>query len=148
LQINRRPGRLPYATLVAAISIAVAVIATEVRASCADYPRSVAPRSSEHQSRTSGSSVPRSVADSRLAPRFVQDSDEDADSEVPPDQVEKYVAVYKDMQRNRSLTVETAAAKEGLTVAEFRELERKVGRDETAREHVRTELQAGAAETP
>lgn len=88
------------------------------------------------------------MADSRLAPRFVQDSDEDADSEVPPDQVEKYVAVYKDMQRNRSLTVETAAAKEGLTVAEFRELERKVGRDETAREHVRTELQAGAAETP
>jgi hypothetical protein len=85
---------------------------------------------------------------SQSAPRLVQDSDDDADSEIPPDQVEKYVAVYKDMQRNRSLTVETAAAKEGLSVAEFRELERKIGRDDAAREHVRTELQAAAAEKP
>jgi hypothetical protein len=91
---------------------------------------------------------PRSSADSHRAPGLVQDSDESANSEVPPDQVEKYVAVYKDMQRNRSLTVETAAAKEGLTITEFRELERKVGRDDAAREHVRAELQAGAAETP
>jgi hypothetical protein len=80
--------------------------------------------------------------------RLVQDSDDDADSEVPPDQVEKYVAVYTAMQRNRNLTVDAAAAKEGLTVAEFRELEQKIERDDVAREHVRSELQAAASQKP
>jgi len=80
--------------------------------------------------------------------RFVQDSDDDSDSEVPPDQVEKYVTVYKDMQRDRSLTVETAAAKEGLTVVEFRDLEQRVERDDAARDQVRTELQAAVQNKP
>jgi hypothetical protein len=79
---------------------------------------------------------------------LAQDSDDDADSGVPPDQVEKYIAVYKDMQRDRSLTVAAAAAKEGFTVAEFRELEQKIERDEDARDHVRTELQGAVGDQP
>ena len=56
---------------------------------------------------------------------LAQDSDDEDDNEVPPDQIEKYVAVYRDMQRDRSLTVETAAAKEGLTVSAFRHSDRR-----------------------
>ena len=84
----------------------------------------------------------------RPAPAFVQNSATGEDAEIPSTQVEKYVAVYKDMQRNRSLTVEKAAAKEGLSIGEFRRLEQKIERDDAAREHVRTELQAAAAQTP
>ncbi len=73
---------------------------------------------------------------------------ENDDSEVAPAQVEKYVAVYKDMQRDRRLTVETAAAKEGLSVAEFRDLERRIGRNEALRQQVRRELQAAASRKP
>jgi hypothetical protein len=81
-------------------------------------------------------------------PAFVQNSHTGDDTEIPSAQVEKYVAVYKDMQRNHSLTVEKAAAKEGLSIGEFRRLEQKIERDNSARERVRTELQAAAAETP
>ena len=102
----------------------------------------------DHQDAASARVAPPFNPGLRGAHQLVQNHDDSNDSEVPPDQVEKYVAVYKDMQRNRSLTVATAAAQEGLTVAEFRDLERKVGRDEAAREHVRTELQAGAETTP
>ena len=130
---HRRPLPTIYFALAAAIGSGLAIITCAGRAYAAVYPHY---------------SVAQSRVYSRSAPSLVQDSDEDTDSEVPSDQVEKYVAVYKDMQRNRSLTVETAAAKEGLSIAEFRELERKIGRDDAAREHVRTELQAAAAEKP
>jgi hypothetical protein len=130
---HRRPLPATYFALAAAIGSGLAIIGPVGRADAAVYPHY---------------SVAQSTVYSSSAPKLAQDSDEDADSEVPSDQVEKYVAVYKDMQRNRSLTVETAAAREGLSVAEFRELERKIGRDDAAREHVRTELQAAAAEKP
>jgi hypothetical protein len=52
------------------------------------------------------------------------------------------------MQRDRNLTVETAAAKEGLSVAQFRALERKIERDDATREHVRTELQGSVGDKP
>jgi hypothetical protein len=77
----------------------------------------------------------------------VQDSDDEDDKEVPPDQIEKYVAVYRDMQRDRSLTVESAAAKEGLTVSQFRQLEQKVEHDDAALERARSELQAAATQS-
>ena len=130
---KRQPLPVLYLTLAAAIGIGVAIVANAGAARCAAYPQS---------------GPARSGAYFRSAPALVQDDDEGANSDVPSDQVEKYVAVYKDMQRDRSLTVETAAAKEGLTIAEFRELERKIGRDDAAREHVRTELQAAAASKP
>lgn len=79
---------------------------------------------------------------------LAQDSDDEDDNEVPPDQIEKYVAVYRDMQRDRSLTVETAAAKEGLTVSAFRQLEQKVEHDDSALERARSELQAAATQSP
>ena len=79
---------------------------------------------------------------------LVQDSDDEDDNEVPPDQIEKYVAVYRDMQRDRSLTVESAAAKEGLTVSQFRQLEQKVEHDDAALERARSELQAAANQSP
>jgi hypothetical protein len=130
---RHRPLPTPSFALAAAIGIGLAIIAPAGRVYSAVYPHY---------------RVVQSKVYSRSAPSLVQDTDEDTDTEVPSDQVEKYVAVYKDMQRNRSLTVETAAAKEGLSVAEFRELERKIGRDDAALEHVRTELQAAAAEKP
>jgi len=80
--------------------------------------------------------------------RFAQNDGAGADTEIAPDQVQKYIAVYKDMQRDRGLTVEQAAAKEGLTLSAFRELERKIERDEPTREHVRAELQSAAAAAP
>ena len=76
------------------------------------------------------------------------DSDADEDNGVSSDQIEQYVAVYRDMQRDRSLAVESAAAKENLTISQFRELEQKIERNDVAREHVRTELQAAANPSP
>jgi hypothetical protein len=57
-----------------------------------------------------------------------------------PDQIEKYVAVYRAMQRNHNLTIEQAAAAQGLTVAAFRELEQRIESDELARDDARRAL--------
>jgi hypothetical protein len=83
-----------------------------------------------------------------LSNRFTlaQGDDDSGDVDIPPSEVEKYVAIYRDMQKDRGLTVEQAAAKEGLSLAAFRDLEQKVERDDTAREHVRDELQQSAAQ--
>jgi len=80
----------------------------------------------------------------------VQDSNPDSDGErsVSSDQLEKYVAVYRDMQQDRGLTVESAAAKESLSLSQFRKLEQKIERDDVAREHVRIELQKAATASP
>lgn len=69
------------------------------------------------------------------------------EGEVSPDQVDKYVAVYKAMHRDRSLTAEQAAAAQGMTLRDFRELENRIQRDDSALQHARDELQA-AAQTP
>ncbi len=70
---------------------------------------------------------------------------EEADfSEVSPDEIEKYVSVYKAMQRNRKLTVDQAVKAQGLTLKQFRALENRVQRDDAALEQARTELQAAA----
>ena len=75
---------------------------------------------------------------------LAQDDDDSDDSDIAPSAVEKYVAIYRDMQQNRSLSVEQAAAKEGLSLAAFRDLEQKIEKDDGARQHVRDELQAAA----
>jgi hypothetical protein len=77
---------------------------------------------------------------------LAQDDDDSDENDIAPSDVEKYVATYRDMQRDRSLTVEQAAAKEGLSLSAFRDLEQKVERDDAAREHVRDELQESAAQ--
>jgi hypothetical protein len=85
----------------------------------------------------------RSVQSS--TPFLVQDGDQGDNNEVPAASIGKYVSVYKAMQRDRRLTVEQAAAQEGLTMQEFRNLEGRVERSDTAREQARQELQAAAA---
>lgn len=65
-------------------------------------------------------------------------------SEVSPAEVEKYVAVYRAMHRDRSLTVEQAAAQQGMTVEAFRALENRVQHDDAALQHARDELQDSA----
>jgi hypothetical protein len=59
---------------------------------------------------------------------------------VSSSEVEKYVAVYDAMHRNRKLTLQQAAAAQGLSVAEFRDLEQRVEQNQAAREQARGEL--------
>ncbi len=70
-----------------------------------------------------------------------QDEPDDQDS-LPSKQIEQYVAVYRAMQRDHSLTVEQACSREGLTVSAFRDIESKIERNDQIRNRVRTELQA------
>lgn len=80
--------------------------------------------------------------------RFAQaDSSPDDQSEVSPQQVEKYISIYKATQANHSLTVEQAAAQQGLTVPEFRTLEGKIERDDALRARVRKALRNNASKT-
>ena len=81
-------------------------------------------------------------------PRIIGQNDEPDEKEVSTDDVEKYVSVYKAMQRNRSLTVDQAAAAQGLTTKQFRELEDRVQRDDAALQQARDELQAAARGSP
>jgi hypothetical protein len=85
----------------------------------------------------------------RLARQLVQDDDDGADGStvdkgVPPAQIEKYVAVYRAMQRNHNLTIEKAAASQGLTVHDFRDLESRIESDDLARDDARNALAAPA----
>jgi hypothetical protein len=73
---------------------------------------------------------------------------DNGENEVSTDEVEKYVSVYKAMQRDRTLTVDRATAAQGLTTKQFRELENRVQRDEAAMQQVRDELQAAAQASP
>ncbi|HVA83508.1 MAG TPA: hypothetical protein VNF28_01275 [Candidatus Binataceae bacterium] len=92
------------------------------------------------------------------APRYIpvrgilfaqDDNDDDSGDATPdkgasPDEIEKYVKVYRAMQRNHSLTVEQAAAAQGLTMAAFRDLERRIESDDLARDDARRALAAPA----
>ena len=77
--------------------------------------------------------------------RWAQDADDSGAGSVAPEDVEKYVAVYKAMQRDRSLSVQRAAARQGLTLDQFRALETRIEHDDAARERARQELQSAAA---
>ncbi len=75
------------------------------------------------------------------APIVAQEQGEEGDeNEVPPEQVDKYVAIYRAMQRDHSLTVEQAAERQGLTLSAFRDIEHKIERDDMMRERVREAL--------
>lgn len=82
----------------------------------------------------------------RLAWDVAQDDDESPADEVSPADVDKYVKVYQAMQRNRTMTVEQAAAQQHMTVAQFRDIEAKIERDGVLRERVRRELLKSAQE--
>jgi len=83
-----------------------------------------------------------------LLPSIVGQNDDAVGDEVSADEIEKYVSVYKAMQRNRTLTVNQAAAAQGLTVEQFRQLENRVQRDDAALQQARDELQAAARGSP
>jgi hypothetical protein len=70
--------------------------------------------------------------------------DATSDKNVSPEQIQKYVAVYRAMQRDHSLSVEQAAAAQGLSVSAFRELEQRIESDELARDDARAALAASA----
>jgi hypothetical protein len=72
------------------------------------------------------------------------DHDTSSGKSASPEQIEKYVAVYRAMQRNHNLTIEQAAAAQGMTVAAFRELEQRIESDELARDDARRALAASA----
>jgi hypothetical protein len=78
---------------------------------------------------------------------LAQDDDDDGGDATPdkgasPDDIQKYVAVYRAMQRNHSMTVEQATAAQGLTVAAFRDLEQRIESDDLARDDARRALAA------
>lgn len=64
--------------------------------------------------------------------------------DVAPQDVQKYVNVYRAMQANHRLTVKEAAAKQGLTVEQFRSLEDRIMRNDALRAQVRKELRTAA----
>lgn len=70
--------------------------------------------------------------------------DTTSDKNVSPEQIQKYVAVYRAMQRDHSLSVEQAAAAQGLSVSAFRELEQRIESDDLARDDARAALAAPA----
>jgi hypothetical protein len=76
-------------------------------------------------------------ARSRLA-HPIRLAQEEAPDEKPvsADQINKYVAVYSEMQRNHSITVSQAASKQGLTVDQFRDIENRIERNPVAHERV------------
>jgi len=81
--------------------------------------------------------------------RVVQDEEVPGDeTDVPPQDVDKYIKVYQAMQRDRSLTVEQATAQQGLSVPEFRSLEDRIERNDALREHVRQALKPQASASP
>ena len=65
-------------------------------------------------------------------------------SDVSPEQISKYVKVYEMMRADRSLMIEQAAGKQGLSLDDFRELESKIERDDLVRDRVRQELEQHA----
>lgn len=83
------------------------------------------------------------AAEPATAPAPASETDED-DKDVPTSKVDKYIAVYEAMQKDHNLTVEQAASKQGLTVAQFRALENKIEADDTLRERVRKALRHAA----
>jgi hypothetical protein len=97
-----------------------------------------------------GGAVAMAAEFSSTSPRYVaQDDDVPSDeNDVAPQDVDKYIKVYKAMQQDRNLTVEQASAQQGLSVPQFRSLEDKIERNDALREHVRDALKPKAAASP
>jgi hypothetical protein len=63
---------------------------------------------------------------------------------VPESEFERYVRVLESMQADHSLAVEAAADRESLKVEEFRDIERRVQRNDLLVERVRESLKRKA----
>ena len=73
---------------------------------------------------------------------LAQDDAPEDDTAIPGDQVDKYIAVYSAMQKDHSLSVDSAASKQGLTVAQFRALEDKIEQNPVIHQRVLDSLKA------
>jgi hypothetical protein len=78
---------------------------------------------------------------------LAQTESSEGETHVPSDQLERYIAAYKLMQRNHRVTAEQAAAKQGLSLEQFRSIERSVESNDRLRSQVRRELKAAPKPT-
>ena len=93
----------------------------------------------------SASSAPQSSLKPSVTAAMQLAQAEGEDETPPPsDQVDKYIAVYTAMQRDHSLTVDQAASKQGLTVAQFRSLEDRIQRNPVVHDRVLQALKAAS----
>jgi hypothetical protein len=111
-----------FAIIVAAVSVATAAVAAPAIANA-------------RPARASRGTL-RSLAQSRATNLAQDEGAADDETEVPADQVNKYIAVYSAMQKNHGLTVDQAAPQQGLTVDQFRNIEDKIGRNPVIHERV------------
>lgn len=107
------------------------------------WPAPVASTDSSRQIKSQRQQQILQLAAQSAAPVAQEETDDD-DKDVPTSQVDKYISVYEAMQKDHNLTVEQAASKQGLTVAQFRQLEDRIERDDTLRERVRKALRHAA----
>lgn len=103
------------------------------------WPAPVASTDSSRQTACQHHAQTVQLAAAAAAP-VAQDETGDEDKDVPSSQVEKYISVYEAMQKDHNLNIEQAASRQGLTVAQFRELKGRIERDDTLRERVRKAL--------
>ena len=80
-----------------------------------------------------------------LFPQIAQDEAPEDEDAIPGDQVDKYIAVYGAMQKDHSLSVDQATAKQGITVAQFRNLEDKIERNPVIHQRVLDALKTKTA---
>jgi hypothetical protein len=148
-------GTVSRTTLVLATLLGVAALAPSMPliASAGSQTAPGATASPRAQASRKLAAPPRVVMPAKmlaqiLAQGLTQDDDDTgdatADKGASPDQIEKYVTVYRAMQRNHSLTIEQAAASQGMTVQAFRDLERRIESDDLARDDARRALAAPA----
>ena len=87
-------------------------------------------------------------SDSIALMRLVQDTSlPPDDTDVPPQEVDKYIKVYQAMQHNRNLTVDQAAAQQGLSLTDFRNIENRIQRNDALQQHVKESLRPQASPT-
>jgi hypothetical protein len=141
-QINEPyPGKLKSGATIAAIGLVCGLLWMPDCALAA--PTQPALAIASHRLDASQKSPMLIAADPNAEPPEKEDGADD-DKDVPTSQVDKYISVYEAMQKDHNLTVEQAASKQGLTVAQFRSLENKIENDDTLRERVRKALRHAA----
>jgi hypothetical protein len=131
----------PYPGKRAGVAIAVIAIicgAIAMMPASLAWPAPVASTDSSRQIKSHRQAL--QLAAQPEAPAAPPDETDDDDTDVPTSQVDKYISIYEAMQKDHNLTIEQAASKQGLTVAQFRELEGRIERDDTLRERVRKAL--------
>lgn len=151
IETARETARRARPALAALVGAAAALALSIPRTASAGLgtPRGT-PASPRAQAPHEPAAPPRAIAAARMFAQTLAQNDDDgggdatADKGASPEQIEKYVAVYRAMQRNHNLTVEQAAAAQGLTVGAFRELERRIESDDAARDAARNALAAPA----